>query len=343
MFSDPDTIKRANWLELFFDLVFVFAVAKATHVLAYPHGGHVAWSQYGVFVLIMVPIWWAWTGHTMFTTRFDAGDNTQRLLTLAQMLAAVFLSAFIDPDFDPNYHGFLFSYIAIRVLLIFMYARAARLMPAAGAISKCLGAGFSLGLLVAAGSVFVDPPWRYVVLYAGITIEILTPLISRKALKAIPVNSHHMPERYGLLTIILLGESVVAIAARLGDQPWTALTPFAAINGFVVVSAAWWFYFNTHDKQVIGHALGTGQKILYGHLGIYIGLSVISAAIGFSISGELDLIDHALMTGIGLIVFIGAMFFMHGIAAFRFGAQRLSTAILVAASGLMLVSGHYSG
>ena len=139
MSSGLETIKRANWLELFFDLVFVFAIAKATHVLVHLHDGHVTWSQYGIFVLIMIPIWWAWIGHTMFATRFDTEDTTQRLLTLTQMLAVVFLAAFIDPDFDANYYGFLFSYVAIRVLLILMYVRAARVVQEAGSISKYLG------------------------------------------------------------------------------------------------------------------------------------------------------------------------------------------------------------
>ncbi|MBT3306138.1 MAG: low temperature requirement protein A [Alphaproteobacteria bacterium] len=338
-----ETIKRASWLELFFDLVFVFAIAKATHVLAYLHDGHVAWSQYGIFLLIMIPIWWAWTGHTMFATRFDTEDTGQRLLTLAQMLAAVFLAAFVNPDFDSNYHGFLFSYVAIRVLLIFMYARAASLLPEAGVISKRLSIGFSLGLLVALGSLFVDPPWRYVVLYTGFAIEIVSPLFSRKALKEIPVNAHHMPERFGLLTIILFGESVVAIAAKLGEQSWSPLTPLAAVNGFVVMTAAWWLYFDAHEERVIGQDLGAGQRILYGHLGIYCGLSILSAAIGFAISGELGIVDHAWMIGIGLVVFLGAMIFIHGRALFTTAGRRAPAAILAAASGLMLLSGHLSG
>lgn len=339
MSSGIETVKRANWLELFFDLVFVFAIAKATHVLVHLHDGHVAWSQYGIFVLIMVPVWWAWTGHTMFTTRFDTEDTTQRLLTLAQMLAAVFLAAFINPDFDAYYHGFLFSYVAIRVLLILMYVRAARLMPKAGPISKHLGIGFALGLLVAMGSLIVDPPWRYVLLYAGITIEILVPIFSRSVLKAIPVSSHHISERFGLLTIILFGESVVAIAAKLSDQTWSALTPFAAANGFVVMCAAWWLYFDT-SEELLGKELGTGQRFLYGHLGIYCGLSVISAAIGFSISGGLNATDHMVMIGIGFFMFIGSMSFTYGVIAFANDAQRISVFILIAASGLMVISGH---
>jgi len=341
--SGLDVIKRANWLELFFDLVFVFAIAKATHVLGHLHDGHMAWSQYGVFLLIMVPVVWAWTGHTMFATRFDTEDTTQRLLTLAQMLAAVFLAAFINPDFDPNYHGFLFSYVAIRVLLILMYIRAARIIPEARPISKYLGVGFSIGLLVALSSLFVDPPWRYVVLYAGILIEILVPLFSRSVLKSVSVKSHHMPERFGLLTIILFGESVVAIAAKLGDLTWTAVTPVAAVIGFVVMCAAWWLYFDTHEEKAIGQELGTGQRVLYGHLGLYCGLSIISTAIGFAISGELGLFEHLLMTGIGFVVFGGAMIFMYGAATLASTTQRVSALVIAVASLLMIGVGHLSG
>ena len=341
--SGLDVIKRANWLELFFDLVFVFAIAKATHVLAHLHNGHVAWSQYGIFLLIMIPVVWAWTGHTMFATRFDTEDTTQRLLTLAQMLAAVFLAAFINPDFDPNYHGFLFSYVAIRGLLILMYIRAARIIPQARPISKYLGVGFSIGLLVVLGSLFVEPPWRYVVLYAGIAIEILVPLFGRSVLKTVPVKSHHMPERFGLLTIILFGESVVAIAAKLGDLAWTTATPFAAATGFVVMCAAWWLYFDTHEEQAIGQNLGTGQKVLYGHLGLYCGLSIVSTAIGFAISGELSIADHAVMTGIGLFVFLGAMIFMYGMTTFASTTQRMAALTLSTASPLMIAVGRMSG
>ncbi|WP_419905624.1 low temperature requirement protein A [Kiloniella sp.] len=230
-----ETIKHANWMELFFDLVFVFAIAKATHVLSHLHEGHLDWSQLGIFVLIMIPIWWAWTGHTMFATRFDTEDTTQRFLTLVQMLAVVFFTSFISPDFDRNYHGFLFSYLAIRILLILMYARASSLMPEAIPISKHLGIGFSIGLTISFTSIFVDPPFRYLWLYSGILIEILTPFLCRKTLKLISVNSHHMPERFGLLTIILLGETVIAIATKLGDLTWILSTPFMAINGFIAI------------------------------------------------------------------------------------------------------------
>jgi len=74
-----ENIKRANWLELLFDLIFVYAVSKATHILAHAHNGHIGFEQYGIFILVMIPIWWAWTGHTLFATRFDTEDTGQNI------------------------------------------------------------------------------------------------------------------------------------------------------------------------------------------------------------------------------------------------------------------------
>jgi len=330
--SASDVVKRANWLELFFDLVFVFAVAKATHVLVHTHGGHVSAGQYGTFMLIMIPLWWAWVGHTLFATRFDTEDTVQRLLTLTQMLAAVFLAAFVNPDFDPNYHGFLFSYLTIRALSVVMYIRAAALRDDAKPIAIRLGGGFTIGICITATSLFFEPPWRYVVVYIGITIEVIAPLLARDVLKKFPVNSHHLPERVGLLTIILLGESVVALAAQLGEIAWTPMTVPTAVIGFIAVSASWWVYFDAHDRRIMGHALGTGQRLIYGHLGIYASLSVISTVIRFAIGGDIGLVDHWIMTAVGLSGFIGSMLFIHGPALLSAWPCRTAYAVMIIAT-----------
>ena len=80
-------------------------------------------------------------------------------------------------------------------------------------------------------------------LYLGIGIEILTLLVSRKVLNAIPVKSHHLPERYGLLTIILLGESVIIIASNLSGEQLNVAMITAAVAGFVLIASLWWLYF----------------------------------------------------------------------------------------------------
>lgn len=303
-------IKKANWLELLFDLIFVYAVSKATHILA--HGGHIGFSQYATFILVMIPIWWTWTGHTLFATRFDSEDTTQRILTLFTMLAVVFWTAFINADFDQYYHGYLLFYIIIRLTLVSMYLNAARKNPLAKPIAKRLGAGFSLGLGIASLSLLFEPPYRYVVLYLGIGIEIITPLLSRRCLKATPVKSHHLPERYGLLTIILLGESVIILATNLTETPWSISVVISAILGFIIIATLWWLYFDLTEHHILGKELGTGQRIIYGHLFVYMGLSSIALFIGYAITLKLGPAEHLVLSLFGLITLFAGLLLIFG-------------------------------
>lgn len=334
--STAAEVKRANWLELFFDLVFVFAIAKTTHVIAHPHLGHVPLEAYGLFALILIPTWWAWTGHTLYTTRFDTGDTGHRLLTLAQMFAALFLAAFIDPDFDATYHGYLASYLAIRLLLIAMYLRAARGDRAAAPVAHALATGFGIGLVVVSGSLAFDPPWRYGVLYLGIAIEIAAPIALRRRLAVAPVDSHHLPERLGLLTIILLGESVVALGTSMERVEPTIRIAVAALAGFVHLAAGWWVYFALVEERILGRDLGHGQRIIYGHLPLYAGLAISANFVRFGVDPALARWDHAAMGLAGTGLFLGALAFIHGADLVRSSRTRVALALLLIAGGALV-------
>ena len=324
-------IKKANWLELLFDLIFVYAVSKATHILAHLHDGHIVASQYAIFLLVMVPIWWVWTGNTLFATRFDTEDTGQRLLTLLTMLLVVFWTAFINSDFDAYYHGYLLFYVSIRLILVLMYWNAARRNPLAVPIARRLGSGFSVGLAVALLSLYPDPPYRYIVLYLGIGIEIMTPLLCRHELRKLPVKSHHLPERYGLLTIILLGESVILLATNLSETAWSITTVVAAILGFILIACLWWLYFELMERHVLGKNLGAGQRIIYGHLFIYTGLSSIAVFIAYAITRELAVTDY-----LWLSLFAAGML-LTGLLI-SFGWQRITHRIHLKLYGILVTS-----
>ena len=335
--SATGEIRRADWLELFFDLVFVWAIAKTTHVIAHPHDGHVAASDYGLFALILIPVWWAWTGHTLYSTRFGRTDVPHRVLSLAQMLAALFLAAFIDPDFDATYQGFLAAYLAIRLLLVVMYLRAARLEPAAAPVARAIAGGFGAGLAVAAASLVFEPPWRYGVLYLGIALEMATPVAIRRRLALHPVDSHHLPERLGLLTIILLGESVVALGSELERAALDAATLATALVGFVHLASAWWIYFCLTEERVIGREQGHAQRLVYGHLLLYAGLAISANFVRFALDPALRVADHAVMGLAGAGLFLGALAAIHGRAVAR-DAPAVAALALFLACGVALVA-----
>jgi low temperature requirement protein LtrA len=301
--------RKATWLELFYDLVFVVAIAKAVHALGHAHDGHIPAEYYAKYVLMMVPLWWAWTGHTLFSNRFNTDDTLQRLMTFAQMACAISLAVFIDPNFDEHYHGFLFSYAAFRGLLVLMYWRSTFTAKAKTNVdvARYLANGFTAGVLVSLSSLLFDGVLKYVVLYAGIGVDILVTVIGRDRLKRAPVQGHHMPERFGLLTIILLGESVASLVSSLDGVGVSSQAISAVFAGFVWTGAIWWIYFENLEGRIYGRSLGTGQATIYWHLLIYIFLGGIANTIRYAIDPALTLIDYKLLAGISTVGFVIAL------------------------------------
>ncbi len=302
-----EAARKATWLELFYDLVFVVAIAKAVHALGHVHDGHIPAEYYAKYVLMMVPLWWAWTGHTLFANRFDTDDTIQRLMTFAQMACAISLAVFIDPNFDEHYHGFLFSYAAIRGLLVLMYWRSTATAKTNADVARYLANGFTAGVLVSLSSLLFDGVLKYVMLYAGIGVDILVTVIGRDRLKRAPVQGHHMPERFGLLTIILLGESVASLVSSLDGVGVSSQAVLAVFAGFVWTGAIWWIYFENLEGRIYGRSLGTGQATIYWHLLIYIFLGGIANTIRFAIDPALKLVDYKLLAGISAVGFVVAL------------------------------------
>lgn len=309
--GDQAQHRHATWLELFFDLIFVVAIAKAAHVPLHVHDGHLSAVTYLKYMLIMVPIWWAWTGCTLFANRFDRDDTVQRLVSFAQMFAIIILAAHINTDFDSYYLGFVLSYAAIRAFTVLMYARASLQRPETRDVSNYLALAFSVGLLISLSSLLFDGIVRYVVMYAGIAFDMVMPLLARKKLRAAPVHAHHLPERFGLLTIILLGESVLGLTIGFEKSAWTPMALTMASCGFVQICGLWWLYFDNIERRITGQALGAGQGIIYAHLFIYSGLGGVAAMIRFAVLPELSLFDFKILSAFSVFSFMGALQILH--------------------------------
>lgn len=272
--------KKVTWLELFYDLLFVAAVSKASHVLLHVESGTISFEYLSKFILIFVPIWWAWVGQSLFVNRFGQDSFSHRIFLILQLFFVLIMTASLSVDFDQYYIPFLIGYIGLRAMTAIQYLTVHKEEEANRKITaRYLGSRFWIGLVISSLSIFFDSWIRYAVLYAGIAVDILLPLIGRQYLVKSPINTHHLLERFSLFTLILLGESVISILAVLQSSYWTWQSILFATLTFLLIIAMWWQYFDNVEKKVDKTLETAGQTIIYGHLFIYISLCMIAASI----------------------------------------------------------------
>jgi low temperature requirement protein LtrA len=270
-------VHHANWLELFYDLIYVIVITRLTHMIIVGHDGHVTLNDYIAYFVLFVPVWWAWTGHTMLENRFGNDDMANRVMTLMQMFALVLLAVFAADGVGKGAVGFALSYAFVRFMLVAMYARVhlgnARVRPITGRFM----AGFGIGALLWAISVFFEPKIMFALWGLGLTIDFLTPILSRTLLTQASVHRSHLPERTGLLFIIVLGESLLVLVNTIGDAGLDAAILMRLMLAFALIATVWWSYFEIMERAVMGKLSGAAQLHIYGHLPIYIGLGLLAA------------------------------------------------------------------
>lgn len=159
------------------------------------------------------------------------------------------------------------------------------------------------GATISLASVLFAPPLRYGVFYLGIVFDLVAFIFFlRRRLQAIPVHTEHLIERVGLLTIIILGESISSLSAGLTNISWTADRLLTAATGFVMITSIWWVYFDSFHL-LSEQKLTTGHSILYSHLFVFIGLSILAGLIRHAILDDMALSDFRLLSVIGAICF----------------------------------------
>ncbi|WP_209860505.1 low temperature requirement protein A [Paenibacillus shirakamiensis] len=272
--------KKVTWLELFYDLLFVAAVSKASHVLLHVESGTIPLEYLLKFILMFIPIWWAWVGQSLFVNRFGQDMFSHRIFIILQLLFVLIMTASLSVNFDAYYISFLIGYVGLRAVTAFQYLFISKIEKGnRQRTARYLGTRFWIGLVISALSLFFDAWVRYIVLYAGIAVDILIPFFGRKYLVKSPIHTPHLLERFALFTLILFGESVVSILAVLQSSSWNWKTVGFALFTFLFIIAMWWQYFDNVEKKVDQTLETAGQTIIYGHLPIYVSLCMIAASI----------------------------------------------------------------
>lgn len=239
--STGEAGRKVTWLELFFDLIFVAAVAQVAEPLRhdYTAAGLVRFAP--LFLLI----WWAWIGHSVFSTRFDTDDVIQRVLTLVQMFVVAAMAANAKDALDSRSSaGFAAAYAAVRFVLVAQYLRA-RHVPGARALTTRYVAGHGAAAILWLASALVPAPARFWIWGLAFAIDLGTPWMAVRHSVSVPPDAAHLPERFGLFTLILLGESVVAVMQGMESQDdWTAAAAASAFLGMAILFTLWWWYFD---------------------------------------------------------------------------------------------------
>ena len=224
-------------LELFFDLVFVLAITQCTTLMSH----HTTWEGLGQGMLILALLWWSWTAYAWLTSVVDPEEGGVRIALFAAM-AAFLIAAICVPDaFGDLGIEFALAYGVVRFAQIFLLFLAGRDDPGLRRSVTGLGIGTTVGVsLLIAGS-FLDPGPQAAVWGLALILDMGEPyLFGSEGWHLVP---GHFAERHGLIVIIALGESIVAIGLGAGSHLTWGIAA-AAVLGIGVVAALWWTYFD---------------------------------------------------------------------------------------------------
>jgi len=245
---DSAAPQRATSLELFYDLVFVFAITQVSHLLL----AHLTWEGAGQAALVLLVVWWSWNYTTWATNELDPDATLVRLLLIALMLASLLMAIAIPEAFGER--GLLFA-VAYVVIQIGRHTFLTFAAAAPGTVERARAASIlvwflAAGVLWIAGGI-AEGPARTVLWLGALALDYAGPLVTfrvpgrpRLAPEAWEIGTEHFSERFQLFIIIALGETIVITGATTSELELTSATVAAFAVAFLTTAALWWLYFN---------------------------------------------------------------------------------------------------
>ncbi|WP_448628267.1 low temperature requirement protein A [Geodermatophilus sp. URMC 64] len=309
-----DDERTASRLELFFDLAFVLVLAELAGRLR----EDVGWHGTLVFAGLFATVWWAWTSATLYANRFDHDDVLFRLYKLGGMAAVIGLAASAAEATGARLGIFVGCQVALRLLLLLQYGRAHRHVEQARPVVRLYLAGTAVGTLLWAVSPLLPRPVCFALWAAAVLVEAVVPLLVTRAKTDVPLHLEHLPERFALLVILVLGESIAAIANGLIDAEWTAPAVAVAVVSFVLAAGLWWSYFDLAGagaKRLLNRTRGHRSEVahdvyVFGQLPLCLALAAIGAGIELGVveggRGEVPPATRLLLAG-GVALYFLAM------------------------------------
>jgi low temperature requirement protein LtrA len=316
---DPQESHRASTpLELFFDLCFVVAVAAAANQLHHAEGeAHIA-SGLPSYLMVFFAIWWAWMNVTWFASAYDTDDVTYRVAVLAMIAGALVLAAGVPRAFlETDFGVVTLGYVVMRIPLVLLWLRAARHDELRRRTDLRMAAGVTLcqvgwiALLLAPAAV---KGLGFLLLVAA---ELAVPFLAERGTPT-PWHPAHIAERYGLFTIIVLGESVLAGSVAIGaalDLDQLREVWGVALGSLLLVFAMWWKYFARSADDLLTDSR-TAFRWGYGHFAVFASAAAVGAGIAVNVDaatgvGLLDQRAAAATVTVPAAIYISTVWWLH--------------------------------
>ncbi|UUT35136.1 low temperature requirement protein A [Microbacterium elymi] len=325
----------ASSLELLFDLVFVIAVSQASENL------HELLSEGSVgqgvlaYLMVFFAVWWAWMNFTWFASAFDTDDWAYRVLTIVQMGGVLVLAAGVhDAMVSYDFTLVTWGYVIMRLAMVAQWLRAAASDAAVRRTALAFGIGIGIvQVLWVARICMLDATWQLVTFFVLMAAEMIVPVIAERQGRT-SWHPHHIAERYGLFTLILLGESLLAsatgiFAARGSAHGWELVG--LAVAGLAITAGMWWVYF-VHEQGERLARTGRGFGFGYSHYVIFAAAGAVSAGIGACVDvavGQGELAPRAAVLALTLPV---------GVFLLAVWVVMLRPLISTAASAVMVIA-----
>ena len=324
---DPNEKHRtATPLELLFDLAFVLAIGQASGSFAHLVAeAHIAAALAG-FAFSMFAICWAWINFTWFASAYDTDDWFYRLTTMVQLIGVIVVALGIPAVFESIDHGehlnnqiLVIGYVVMRIALVAQWLRAAKQDPERRATALAYAKYVSIAqlgwLIVGFASLDFWPTIGLALaLYA---VEMIGPVLAERKTSGTPWHPHHIAERYGLLTIITLGEgifgTVAGVSAIVQEQGWSMEAVLVIVAGVGLTFGLWWNYFIINAGDTLAENRTRAWGFGYGHILMFMAVAGTGAGLhvaAYVIEGqsELGTVGAVVAVGIPVLVFCATIF-----------------------------------
>lgn len=272
--------RKATWLELFFDLSLVVPIYQLSHYLV----EHLSFVGILSYIVLFMAVFQTWQHNMYYNEQFELPEKFMRVFTLIKILLLICMTAFIPTALGVGKFGFVVTFCLIRLFMTVLWTWGAHHNPELKNVTKAYSIGTLLGTLLLISSLWLPEMAMLLFWLMAIIIDIILPVLIVRSKESKNLSlSDHIPERFGLFFLILLGEGIISLTLILiTSHAGFAALFFPAVLGLLLVFGVWWLYIDNIMAKPI-HRESASHRILWqqGHLGLFLTLPALGASITF--------------------------------------------------------------